>query len=266
MKPSLALKRVIIFVLILAIAYLFHSVVFLSLKQRQIPGFTTFSQAKKSQPEVKKNVFKDGEVIKFGIYSYAIRVGSGRLNYTGLKTMDAKVCRHIIFKVSTFSVNDEEDIYGSLDFAFPVRVERNVTLFGKNEVISENYEEDNKSVSISKRVNDSSPEIENIQSQEQLNNVLLLIYQLRNDSDIKEGKTYHINLPTQKFDLVVYARERIKVPLGVFDVFFIESKPPKYKIWIEAKDSRIPVKIQGLIAGGMVYLAATDVSFSGHFD
>lgn len=266
MKSPSAVKKITFFVLILSIVYLFHLDVFSLLKERQALGLTSLSQAKKQEPEVKKNVFKDGEIIKFGIYSYAIRVGSGQLNYAGLKTIDAKLCRHIIFKASTFSVNDEEDVYGGLDFAFPKRVERNVTLFGRNEAITENYEQDNKSVSISKRVDNSSPETENIRSQEQLSNVLLLIYQLRNDPDIKEGKTYHINLPTQKFDLVVGAKERIKVPLGVFDVFFIESKPPKYKIWMEAKDSRIPVKIQGLIAGGMVYLAATDVSFPNQFD
>lgn len=208
---------------------------------------------------ISRNAFKNKETIKFGAYSKGIKIGSGELIYLGTENLNNIEVQHIVLKVSTFSFVDKENIYGRLDFSVPVKVERNLRFLGRNESIIEKYSPDKRSVMITKRGEDGSSVIQEIKSDEEFGNVLLLIYRLRNDKDMNVGKIYKIVLPTQKFNLIVREKRRIKVPLGSFEAFFLESHPPKYKIWLSSGKEKTPLRIQGLIATGLVYLAAISV-------
>lgn len=206
------------------------------------------------------NVFKNNEKIKFGVYSNGIKVGSGELIYQGQQKSDRGNVEHITLNISTFSLKDTENVYGTTDFSLPLKVERQIRLFGRDETILETYAQDKKSVLISKSVNGEFSATQTIKSDEELGNVLLLIYKLRNDRDIKTGKIYKVVLPTQTFHLTVKEIRKIKVPLGTFNAYFIDSTPSKYKIWLSSGEDRLPVRIQGLAAAGMFYLAATELS------
>ncbi|MBI5873428.1 MAG: DUF3108 domain-containing protein [Candidatus Omnitrophica bacterium] len=206
------------------------------------------------------NVFNSGELIKFGVYSAGIRVGSGELHYKGLVEEGTRKVQHVIFKVTTFSVNDEDNVFGTLDFASPVRVERKIRILGKDETIFESYAENKRSVTISKSVDDKKSESQVINTKDGMNNVLLLLYKLRNDKELKPGKSYKITLPTQNFELLVKSMRKIKTSLGVFNAYYLESNPPKYRIWLSPEPDRLPLRIQGLVAGGMLYLVATEVT------
>jgi hypothetical protein len=210
-------------------------------------------------PGAIKNVFSTGEKISFGVYSNIIKVGSGSLTYVGTIQGVQGVWQHVKLQVETLSVSDTDEVYGSLDFTLPHKVDRRLRLFGRDEAIGEIYAPGNKSVTISKSTNGKAEPPETITSDNALENVLLLIYRLRNDPGLAVGKSYTVNLPTQKFVLTVKSRMPLKVPLGKFQVFYIESNPSKYKIWITDDQRRLPVRIQGLVSFGMVYMAATAI-------
>ncbi len=211
------------------------------------------------QESVKESVFK-GEVITFGVYSAGIfKVGSGRLELKGLIEEEGQACQHVDFKVNTLSVDDHETVIGRHDFALPVRVVRDIRVLGTDEDIVERYSADGRRVVIDKRVEGREPEQTQIGSERPLGNVLLLIYRLREDPGFAPGKTYDIVLPTMSFKLTVKEKRSLKVPLGNFDAFYIESVPKKYRIWLSDGPRRLPLRIQGLVAGGMAYLAATSV-------
>jgi hypothetical protein len=207
-----------------------------------------------------KNVFPDGERMSFGVYSNGIRAGEGEMFYAGIDPSSADPLQHLLFRVTTFSVKDEEDILGTIDFQAPVRVVRSVLVFGKEESIRETYAPDRKSVDIRKTVKGKGVEDHKIVTSKDLGNVLLLIYRLRNDLSLAIGQSYDINLPTQQFQLKVVDRRMLKSPLGRFETFYLESTPPKFKIWLKTTPDRLPLRIQGLIAGGMLYIATTNVS------
>ncbi len=212
-----------------------------------------------AKAKVQESVFK-GEVVSFGVYSGGIfKVGSGRLELKGLVEEEGEACQHVDFKVSSFSVDDHEVIIGRHDFSLPVRVVRDIRVFGRDEDIVERYSPDGRRVVIDKRVRDGESEETVIDSEQPLGNVLLLIYRLREDPDLAVGREYDINLPTTRFKLVVKEKKPLKVPLGRFDAFYIESEPKKYRIWLSADPRRLPLRIQGLVAGGMAYLAAVSV-------
>jgi len=158
------------------------------------------------------------------------------------------------------SVRDKENVYGSQDFAFPHKVERELRIFGKDEKIGEIYSDDHRSVRISKAVNNTALPEQVLNGKGELSNVLLLLYFLRNDRTLAEGRIYKIVLPTQSFDLIVKDIRKIKTRIGLFDAYYLESKPAKYKIWLSTKPDRLPLKLQGLVAGGMLYLLVNEVS------
>ncbi len=214
--------------------------------------------AVESRPQ--DNIFKAGERIKFGVYSTGIKVGTGELVYNGLVSLDSKKLESIEFSLRTLSVRDKETVYGSLDFVFPHKVERELRIFGKDEKISEIYSDDHKSVRISKAINNAALPEQVLKGESGLCNVLLLLYFLRNDGTLAEGKVYKIALPTQNFDLIVKDVRKIKTRIGFFDAYYLESKPAKYKIWLSTKPDRLPLKLQGLVAGGMLYLLVNEVS------
>lgn len=206
------------------------------------------------------NAFQPGERIRFGVYSTAIKVGSGELLYEGPVAKDGELLQHVVFKVSTISVRDEDSVFGTLDFARPLRVERSIRIFGKDELIVEKYAQDGRSVLISKSINGAGPVDQTIASREELGNILLLIYKLRNTTGLRDGGPFKIVLPTQTFELYVKNVKKIKTPLGLFDAIYLESRPAKYRIWLSDTPDRLPLRIQGLVAGGMVYMVATNVS------
>jgi len=224
------------------------------------PGPGPVSTPVKAAVPPQESVFK-GEVITFGVYSGGVfKVGSGRLELKGLIEERGEVCQHVDFKAESLSVNDREVVLGRHDFSSPVRVVRDVRVFGRDEDIVERYSADARHVDIDKKVEGRKAESIVIDSQKPLGNVLLLIYRLREDPDLSVGKTYDIDLPTASFKLSVVEKKPIKVPLGRFEAFYVESMPKKYRIWLAADSRRLPLKIQGLVAGGMAYLAATSVN------
>lgn len=211
------------------------------------------------RPAIPANVFRDRETIKFGVYATGLRVGSGLLSYEGLDDSSGLPLQHIIFRVSTLSVEDTEEVFGTPDFKSPVRVVRRIKLFGKKENIVEEYSPDVHSVEITKKIGVAEPTKQKIAVDGSLQNVLLLVYRLRNLKDLKVGGVFEIILPTQRFDLLVRDRRAVRVPLGTFDAFYLESRPPKYRIWLSTSEERIPLRLQGLIAGGAAYLAASEI-------
>jgi len=207
-----------------------------------------------------KQAFETGEVICFGVYSNGIlKVGSGRLELKGPVIGEKETFRHVDFKVTSFSVNDHEMILGKEDFTSPVRVIRDIRVFGRDEDIVERYSAEGRRVVIEKKVEGRQAVETIIESERPLDNVLLLIYRLRRDPALSVGREFTIHLPTTVFKLVVKEKKPIRVPLGRFDAFYIESIPKKYRIWLSADSRRLPLRIQGLVAGGMAYLAAVSV-------
>lgn len=206
------------------------------------------------------NVFPDNEKIKFGVYSNGLKVGSGELFYGGLKIEEGDRLQRVLFQVSTLSVKDREDIRGTIDFSAPVRVSRSVRLFGRDESIQEVFSPDYRHVQIRKSVDGKDAPDVNISSDKEFGHVLLFLYRLRNDKDLAPGKVYDVNLPTQRFKMKVVDTRVLRSPLGRHQTFYLESSPPKYKIWLKTTPDRLPVRIQGLIGAGLMYLAATEVT------
>jgi len=86
---------------------------------------------------------------------------------------------------------------------------------------------------------------------------------VRKISDLDVGWKFLINLPTQQFTLQVLRVEKVTVPAGTFDAYYLTSDPERFEIWITADARRIPVRIRGSGAVGYTMLMREYIPPSG---
>ncbi len=210
-------------------------------------------------PAPARYFFKDKETLIFNAYSNGIMSGEGRLVYHGVTELDNGRLQRVTLSVQALSMKDDEEIFGSEDFSAPVKVIRQVRVFGRDESIVETYAPDRKSVVIEKSVNGEARPALTLKTDYELGNLLLMLYRIRSSKEMNIGDSYRFSLPTQEFDLFIKAKRRVKVPMGTYDAFILESRPSKYVIWISVDEERIPLRIKGMVPLGLVYLAIAKV-------
>lgn len=103
--------------------------------------------------------------------------------------------------------------------------------------------------------NSNHTEAERIKSSEKINNIILLLYQLRFKKGYMIGDRLEFNLPTKKLAMLADSQKRIDVPNGSFNSIYFRSIPAKFKVWIKSDKDYIPLRIQGAIGFGRTYLA-----------
>ncbi len=201
--------------------------------------------------------FKEGERLKYGIYSAGIKVGSAVISYLGERVIDGKLLSCITVEASAPGFRDFETIYGDIENSLPTRIEREIRLFGKDVNITEQYNHEMNEVVITRVSKKTASQI--IKSEESFNNIILLLYHFRYKRDYKVGDRLEFNLPTKRLEMLIDRETTIKVPTGRYKAVYIRSIPPSFKAWFRKNSDGIPVRIQGAIGFGNTYLALLGV-------
>lgn len=212
---------------------------------------------KKTETTTPQYPFRVGEKLHYGIYSAGIKVGKATITYLGEKEIDGRLVSCITIEAKAPGFYDLEKIYGNIENSTPIRIEREIKLFGKDIHIIEEYNQMNNEVLIT-RVSKKT-ETKRIKSQEKINNIILLLYQLRYKKDYKIGDKLQFNLPTKSLEMLVDRETQIKVPKGRYKAIFIRSIPSRFKVWFQKDKDSIPLRIQGAIGFGNTYLALISV-------
>lgn len=202
--------------------------------------------------------FRIGERLKYGIYSAGIKVGDAIITYLGKKELDGIMLDCISLEAKAPGFYDFEKIYGEIKTSSPIRIERRIRLFGRNEYIIEEYNQKENLLSIIKSPSKMNKQL--IKSQEKFNNIILLLYHFRYMKSYKLEDQLQFNLPTKKLKIFVDKETKIKIPMGEFDSLFVRSIPAQFKVWFRNDGDSIPLRIQGVIGFGNTYLALIDVN------
>ena len=202
--------------------------------------------------------FLVGERLKYNIYSLGIKVGEAIISYQGRKDLDGKILDYVTIESNAPGFKDLEKIYGNIKNFSPVRVEREIKLFGEDINIIEDYNEIENEVTITRRAKKTT--VDKIKSADTISNVILLLYHFRNKNELYEiGDEIEFNLPTQKLKMLVDKKTQIKVPFGRFEAIFVRSKPSRFKVWFRDDEDRLPLRIQGAIGFGNTYLSLAEI-------
>ena len=139
---------------------------------------------------------------------------------------------------------DTEKIYSDPKTLLPVRVERDIMKLFVRERITEDYDQDNFTVTIIKNKGAMEEKLV-IKKDSHIHNALLLPYYVRRLPSLDVGRIIIANLPTRRLEIKLVSIEDVKVPAGTFKAFHFKSTPKQIEIWISTDERRIPLKIQG---------------------
>ncbi len=205
--------------------------------------------------------FVDGEKVTYAIRKFGAKAGQASLEFNGYGQLDGKPVYLITFTARAFNFFDEEKIFIDPQTFLPIRVERDLNIFGKKEKIVENYQEHGK-VTIVKQVGAKTIE-KVLEKQGSVENLYGFIYRYRRDGKFVIGDDLVMRLPTKDVTITVLKQDTLKAAGEVHDAFFLASDPAKYKLWFDSGEGKVPLRIDSGGVLGATSLVMIEYS-SGH--
>ncbi len=192
-------------------------------------------------------VYEPGETIRYQIKKMGIKAGDAILEYKGIVEDGGRQLVLLVFKADGFNFYDEEKIYADPETLLPVRVERDLNIFGKKEKIIEYYEQDPARVRIVKFKKGKDAEEQVLTKEGPIDNLYCFIYRYRSQGRFLEGETMTLELPTKRVEIKVVEKTSVKVGPGDRAAFFMESVPSEYRVWFGDDPGRTPLRIDGAV-------------------
>jgi hypothetical protein len=201
--------------------------------------------------------FKDGKKLVYKVSANGIPSGYVEWEYLGRQKLDGKLAEVLAVSSDTnifkfLNLTSNEKVFLDSSSHLPLRVERDVILFGKKEFIEEVYNQDEGYVKI-KRSNDNDKE-NTLYRDKPIHNILDLLYFFPEDIDLEKGDWMTFNLPTQKVR-IKFIRERVLAKDGQrLDTYFLIGRGAKrFSLWLD-KESRLPLRIDFIFPLGKVII------------
>jgi hypothetical protein len=191
-----------------------------------------------------------GEKILYAVRFGGITLGQADFHHVSRVTLEGREVNLMTFQTQLARFNDLEKIYSDMRTFLPLKVERDVFIWPKQEKITESYDQDNFILNITKFRGQKKEEAI-IKKEGAIHNAILLPFHVRMVPELEVGWSLLARLPTQEFMIKLSSIEDVTVPAGTFKAYRFESIPKKFEIWVSADERRIPVKIKG--AGFMGY-------------
>lgn len=219
-----------------------------------------------SEPAVKKEAatpdvlpYKAGETIQYNIKSLGVKAGEASLTFKGLvKDPQGRDSYLIVFTAKAANFLDEEKIYADVATFYPRVVERNLNIWGKKEKITESYNPQTGMVEVVKSAGGKTT-TQAIQAKAPVDNIYCFIYRYRRSGDFKIGDSFAISLPTAQVKIDLLKMTKLKTGGRLYDAYYMQSDPVKYKVWFDTSDKRIPLRINGAVG-----ISDTAMTMSGY--
>ncbi len=190
-----------------------------------------------------------GEKIIYDVRLGGLRLGRAHFTHIANVEVNGRILNVMVFETKLVRFLDTEKIYSDPQTLLPIRIERDILNWFVREKITEDYDQENSTVTIIKNKGMKQEKIV-IKKDGFIHNAILLPYYVRRLPEIDMGKTIIANLPTRRLEIKLVSTEDVSVPAGTFKAFHFTSTPRQIDIWISADVRRIPLKIQGTGAFG----------------
>ncbi len=190
--------------------------------------------------------FHKGETIEYDIKKFGLKIGEARIVFEGHNSIEGRDSLLIIFTSTAPRFFDEEKIYLDPITYYPIMVKRNLNIFGRREIIREDYSPADGTVKIIKYVNGKESK-QVIKKDRAMDNIYGFIYRYRKEGRFRIGETVKMFLPTKNIDITLIKQDKIRIAGKEYDTYFMQSMPPQYNIWFDTKGAKIPVRIDGSV-------------------
>lgn len=233
MKKAILRDIILLFILIIALNYL------MALRIKIAGGANPLNA--KAQNSSYNHI---GEKITYEVKLGKIRLGQAHFANVMDIEINGRMLNLMTFQTRLAQFRDTEKIYSDPQTLLPVQVERDIVNWFVKEKITEEYDQDNYTVTIIKNKK-TRTEKTVIKKDSHIHNAVLLPYFVRRTPELSVGRILIANLPTRRLEIKLVSIEEIEVPAGTFQAYHFQSTPKQIDIWISADERRIPVKIQG---------------------
>jgi len=190
-----------------------------------------------------------GEKITYDIKMGGINLGKAVFQYMASAEIKGKLLSKASFETNLARFKDTEIIYSDPQTFLPVKIDRDIVNWFNKEKITEDYDQDNFRVTITKYKGKKQDKLV-IQRDSAIQNAILLPHSVRRVAKFDPGYVFPVNLPNRKLQMKLVSLEDIKTEGGTFKAYHFESLPKQIEIWISADKNRIPIKMQGVGAFG----------------
>lgn len=204
--------------------------------------------------------FSPGETVTYVIKKLKMTVGEAKLVFHGPASLKGEEVLLVTFTAKAMNFLDEEKIYLHPETFYPVRIERNLNIFGKKEKIAEEYLPQESMVKITKTAGGKTSE-QIIRKEGVLDNIYCFIYRYRLNGNFRSGEKFMINLPTKSVEVRIEKKATLKAGGKKFESYLMNSEKGQYRIWFDASPRKIPLRIDGAIKFGNAAMVMKEYSY-----
>ncbi|MCF7869935.1 MAG: hypothetical protein K9M01_02315 [Candidatus Omnitrophica bacterium] len=205
--------------------------------------------------------FKDFKEIKYNISFNGIPSGYVVWSYLGKEVVGGRQA-HILSIESDANILkfldlvSSEEIYLDCETHLPVKVKRNVKMFGKKEIITERYNQEKGEVILTREKKDGVVKEEVYEQGIPIHNILDLLYFFPKGINLeeKQGEWMSFNLPNQKVQIKFHSQRKVKVAGKVKKAYFLVGKGARrFNLWLSL-DNKIPLRLDFISLLGKVII------------
>ena len=177
-------------------------------------------------------------------------LGRAEYNNLGLVDLNGAKVNLVTLRTKVLLVDDLEKIYSDPVSLLPLKIERTTSGFFSKEFKTEEYDQKKFTVIIKKYKGKKLIKEQRIQAKNKIQNVILLLFYLRNDPELKVGWSLTVEVPDEfksemsaiKLELV--SIDKLSIPAGKFQAYHFKTIPDKFEFWINKSDPRVPLRIK----------------------
>lgn len=203
--------------------------------------------------------FDESKVLNYSISFNGIPSGHIRWVYLGKESIAGKEVLALSIESETdilrlLNLVSSEKIYLDAKTNLPVKVERDVSLFGKKELIQEKYDQEAGKVTITRKVGEESIKEEVYRQAVPIHNILELLYFFPEDIDLKQhqGQWMSFNLPNQRVEIRFNSKRSVTVNGQRKEAYFLEGKGARrFNLWL-CQENRLPLQLDFLSMIGRI--------------
>lgn len=208
-----------------------------------------------------KERFKGSEKLTYKVYHNGVFSGYIYWSYKGKDKVgknEADVL-HVSSDTKMLGLLDltsDEDVYLDSKTHLPLKVKRDILMFGKKELIEETYDQVKGFVKISRTGDKAGEEI--LYQDSPIHNILALLYFFPQGIKLEKGQWMDFNLPTQTIKIKFVKERVLKTAKDKQNTYFLLGRGGKrFSLWLD-KTTRLPLRLEFISLLGKVSIVRVD--------
>jgi hypothetical protein len=203
-----------------------------------------------------KERFAASGQLTYKVYFNGMSCGSIIWKYLGEEKVEDKIAQIVSQESNTkvmgvFDFGGNDKVYLEKGTFLPIKVERDLSLFGNKEKIVEYYDQVNGKVRVVKTASGKTSEIV-LNQDKPIRHIMALLYFFPDNVELKDGYQEVFNLPTQKLTIRYLGLKDIKTGSETKHCYFLKGTGARsFNLWLD-KETRLPLRLEFFVMLGKV--------------